>query len=329
MQESGLVQIITVKFSKYSKEYSYICDDVIKIGDFVKVEDKDKPFQVTNVKLEKIEDLPVDYKEMKSAKLMSLEEMKLNELICNNSILKRFGRPINLIGRDDIIEELLISINKIRMKNTILIGEAGCGKTAIVESFSEMVKGHYFVLGFTIGELVSGTAFRGTMEERITSIFNDVLEFNKKYKKKIILFIDEIHLIANSYSINESLVSDFMKTYLTDDNIIVIGATTIKEFNSSIKRDNATMRRLSPLFIPILNDASVIQVLKNFSNNEIDDSLLELILEESKEIPNATNPDVSIEILDRALARSKVLSEDLSSNMIYKIVDLMKVSYGT
>lgn len=328
MEELNIVQVVTIKFSKTSKEYSYLCYDEIKSGDFVKVDGKDKLFQVINVKNEKIEDLPVDYMDMKIAKLVNMEETKLNELIGNNPILKRFGKPVNLIGRDDIIEELLISINKKRMKNTILIGEAGCGKTTIVESFAENVKDDYIVLGFTVGELVSGTSLRGAMEERITSIFNDVLAFNKENKRKIILFIDEIHLIGNSYSTDDCSISDFMKTYLTDDNIIVIGATTTNEFNSSIKKDKATMRRLSPLFIPNLCDDFVIQILKNFSNNEIDDSLLELILEESKEIPNTTNPDISIEILDRALARSKVLSEVITPEMIIRIVNLIKVSYG-
>ena len=118
-----------------------------------------------------------------------------------------------------------------------------------------------------------------------------------------------------------------MKTYLTDDNIIVIGATTLKEFNSSIKKDRATMRRLSPLFVPNLDDESVVRILRSFSGGDVDDSLLELILDESKEIPNTTNPDISIEILDRAIARNKVLSQDITPNMILKIANIVRLGY--
>lgn len=327
MMTESTVQVITIKFSKTGKEYSYLCDDEINPGDYVKIDGKDKYYQVIKVKTQSIDELPVDYEEMKYAKLVNLEETKLQELLENNKILNKFGKPISLIGRDDIVEELLVSINKTRMKNTILIGEAGCGKTTIVEYFADLIKDNYYVLGFTVGELVSGTSFRGMMEERITKIFKDVLAFNKESKKKIILFIDEIHLIANSYSTDECSISDFMKTYLTDDNIIVIGATTVKEFNSSIKKDKATMRRLSPLFVPNLTDDAVIKILRSFSNNRVADPLLELILDESKDIPNTTNPDISLEILDRALARNAVLSQEITSEMILKITNKIKLSY--
>ncbi len=327
MMSEIIIQVITVKFSKYGKEYSYLCDDDVNPGDYVQLDGKDKLFQVVNVKKMGLEDLPVGYEDMKHAKLVNTEEKMLNEILENNTSLSMFGKDINLIGRDDIIEELLISINKTRMKNSILIGEAGCGKTTIVEYFANLIKDSYYVLGFTVGELVSGTVLRGSMEERITKIFKDVLAFNKQNKKKIILFIDEIHLIGNSYSADECSISDFMKTYLTDDNIIVIGATTLREFNSSIKKDRATMRRLSPLFVPNLDDESVVRILRSFSGGDVDDSLLELILDESKEIPNTTNPDISIEILDRAIARNKVLSQEITPNMILKIANRVRLGY--
>ena len=327
MMSEIIIQVVTVKFSKYGKEYSYLCDDDVNPGDYVQIDGKDKLFQVVNVKNMGLEDLPVSYVDMKHAKLVNTEEKMLNEILENNTSLSMFGKDINLIGRDDIIEELLISINKTRMKNSILIGEAGCGKTTIVEYFANLIKDSYYVLGFTVGELVSGTVLRGSMEERITKIFKDVLAFNKQNKKKIILFIDEIHLIGNSYSTDECSISDFMKTYLTDDNIIVIGATTLKEFNSSIKKDRATMRRLSPLFVPNLDDESVVRILRSFSGGDVDDSLLELILDESKEIPNTTNPDISIEILDRAIARNRVLSQEITPNMILKIANIVRLGY--
>ncbi len=327
MMPEVLYQVVTIKFSKYSKEYSYLCDDEIKPGDYVQIEGKDKFYQVIDVKQESIDDLPVSFDEMKYAKLVDVDETILQKLLERNKMLCKFGKPINLIGREEIIDELIISINKTRMKNTILIGDAGCGKTTIVECFANLMKDNYFVLGFTVGELVSGTSFRGMMEERITSIFKDVLEFNKKNKKKIILFIDEIHLIANSYSTDQCSISDFMKTYLTDDNMIVIGATTVNEFNSTIKKDRATIRRLSPLFIPNLDDEAVMEILRDFSKDKVEDSLLELILDESKEIPNTTNPDISIEILDRVITRNMVLSQDITPDMIFKITNTLKLSY--
>lgn len=319
-------QLVTIKFSKSGKEYSYLCDDDISSGDYVEIEDKDRYYQVIKVSLVSEPNLPVELSKMKHAYLVDHSSKKLEKLLEDNKILKRFGKQINLIGRDDILEELIVILNKKRMRNTILIGEAGCGKTTIVEALADMIKDKYYVLGFIVGELVSGTMHRGSMEGRLARLFNDILTFNKENSKKIILFIDEIHLISNSYSTDECSIGDFMKTYLTNENMILIGATTIKEFNSSIKKDKAMMRRLTPLYVSNLEDESIIRILKDFSNNEVPDSLLELILDESKSIPNSTNPDISIEILDRILARHNVLNQEISPEMILKTTNTIKIS---
>ncbi len=329
LKSDDLVKVVEIKFGRGSRLYSYVCFDDVKPGDIVHLEGKPKPETVINVKEILVKDLPQPIEKMKEAAKESFDIYELIDLMYKNPILKDINPNNNLIGRENIINDLLISINKIRMKNTVLIGEAGCGKTSIVESFSEKIKKDYFVLQFSVGDLISGTHLRGMLEEKISKIFNDVIEFNKNHQKKIILFIDEIHMIVSSAGCSDAIsVHDQLKTFLTDSNLIVIGATTPKEYNKSIKNDKALMRRITPIYVDLLTDEVVIKILDEFSNHSISKKILNVILELSKDIPNTTNPDISLEIVDRALARSKVLNEDIDLNMINRIILNIEKCYG-
>lgn len=162
------------------------------------VKDKNEPLEVIKVAELKESELPVPFEKMKYATINRPFENHLLEILNNNKVLRRVEKRIELIGREDIVEDLLVSINKKRMRNSILIGEAGCGKTTIVESFSDLIKSNYIVLAFNVGELISGTIYRGQLEEKLTKIFNNVLDFNIKNQMKIILFIDEFHMIISN-----------------------------------------------------------------------------------------------------------------------------------
>ncbi len=328
LKPDDTVKVVEIKFGRGSKLYSYICFDDVNTGDIVHLEGKPKPETIINVKELLVKDLPLPLEKMKEATISSMDVYDLIDLETDNPILKYVTCNNKLIGRDEIINNLLISINKIRMRNSVLIGEAGCGKTSIVEAFAEMVKNDYFVLKFSVGDLIAGTKLRGMLEEKISKVFNDVLNFNKNHQKKIILFVDEIHMIVSNAGCMEAVsVHDQLKTFLTDSNLILIGATTPKEYNKSIKTDKALMRRITPLYVDNLSDNFVIKILDEFSNHNVSINILNSILELSKDIPNTTNPDISLEILDRALASKKVLGEEINLDMLNKIVCDIKKCY--
>ena len=319
--------VIYVKYSKYSKLYAYLIIDDVKVGDKVWVDGKDYPLEVIKKETVTIEKLPLPYDDMKYATVNEPVEGKLNIILKNNKILKNIEKKVELVGRDSILEDLLVSLNKKRMRNAILIGNAGSGKTTIVEAFSELVKKDYITLGFNVGELIAGTSLRGMLEEKITKIFNDVLDFNKNNHTKIILFIDEFHMMTKPCCAECVPLTDILKPYLTDSNIIVIGATTIREYKENVKKDIALMRRITPIYVNQLSDSAIIQILDNFSNHKIGEELLNEILVNTKNIPNTSNPDISLEVLDRVISISEILRKDINLNLINKEINKIKVSY--
>ena len=328
LEELSSHQVVYVKYGKYSKQYAYLLNGEVEAGMKVWVPGRDEPLEVIRVEVLAEKDLPVPLEQMKEAMLIRPIEESLQELLDNNKVLRKVEKRVELIGRKEVIEDLLVAINKKRMRNSVLIGEAGCGKTTIVESFSDIVKDNYIVLSFNVGELISGTIYRGMLEEKLTKIFNDVLEFNMKYQKKVILFIDEFHMIVSNAGCEGGVsMHDVLKPYLTNNNLIVIGATTIKEYNTYIKRDVALMRRITPVYVDMLSDSSIIQILDNFSNHTVDKELLSNILTKTKEIPNTTNPDISLEVLDRVLAMHSVLGYEINLTIINREINKLKESY--
>lgn len=320
--------VVYVKHSKYGKAYAYLIDEDVDVGNYVYVPDRDEPLEVIKKEIINAEDLPVPFHEMKTATLKQPIGSKISKLMKDNPILKIIRKKTNLVGRKDTIEDLLVSINKKRMRNSILIGNTGCGKTTIVEEFSDLVKEDYIVLGFNVGELIAGTTLRGMLEERLAKILNDVLEFNKKNQIKVILFVDEFHMITQTACNNDEVsMHDILKTYMTNPNMILIGATTIGEYNKYVKKDVALMRRISPIYVNSLNDSTILQILVDFSNHKIDKNLLSMIIKKSKEIPNTSNPDISLEIVDRLLAKNEVLGYVINEELVNTEINKLKTSY--
>ena len=320
--------VVYVKFSKYSKEYAYITYDDVKAGDKVYVPDKEEALEVIRVENLLEKDLPVEFSKMKHATLTKPFKTALEQLRKKNPVLRLVEKQTELIGREDVVEDLICSINKKRIRNSILIGDAGCGKTTIVESLSETLKNKYTILSFNVGELISGTTLRGMAEEKLTNIFNDAIQFNKNYDHKIILFIDEFHMIVTDCGCMEAVsLHDILKPYFTNPNIIVIGATTVKEYNEHIKKDFALMRRITPIYVNHLSASSILKILDNFSNHEVEEELLLNILNKTKDIPNTTNPDISLEVLDRIISKHEILGYKINLELIDFEINKLKESY--
>lgn len=250
------------------------------------------------------------------------EEIVFKNLLSRNLFLKVVDTHTKLIGRKKELELLEESLCKKRMKNTILVGSAGTGKTTIIEELSCKVKNSFRIVQFDLPMAVAGTRYRGEFEEKITNVLKKIYDFNEVATKPIILFIDEIHTLTNAGGGEGAIkAGDIVKPYLSKGEITIIGATTPEEYNKNIKMDSALSRRLSTIYIKPLKEEEIILILKKFSEDAVDEEKLKYIYERSKNIPNSNNPDISIEILDRCMARSKCRNKNISNKMIDEIVE--------
>lgn len=222
----------------------------------------------------------------------------------NNRIFKRDTEIKTLI-------EILLRKNK---NNPLLVGEAGVGKTAIVEELVRLINEEEvpeFLIGYKVieldtGSLISGTRYRGDFEDRLNKIIKEVIA-----EKNIILFIDEIHTLVNCGGAEGAIdAANILKPYLARGDIKVIGATTIKEYRNSIQKDKALDRRFQIINVEEPNLKDTEYILKHIKNhyelhhNVIisDENIKDIVKYADKYIFNRYNPDKSIDILDSVCA---------------------------
>ena len=251
--------------------------------------------------------------------------MLLNEIIVKYPFITLVNEPfMKLFGREKELKLIKETFYKKRMKNIILVGDAGSGKTAIIEQFSKDNSYNYSILSLDMASCVANTKFRGEFEGKLTSLFKDVYEYNLNNDyKPIVLFIDEIHLIMNCGSSEGGMsAANILKPYLSNRVITIIGATTKKEYANTISKDLAMVRRLSPVFISNLDKDVIIKILNKFSNGRLDNDILDYIYNSSLKL-RGTNPDISLEITDRALARKKCTKSIIDKSMIDEITNYM------
>lgn len=251
-------------------------------------------------------------------KSKELLKMLLNGL----NFVSQIKKHTKLVGRKEELSLLEESLYKKRMRNSVVVGEAGVGKTAIIEELAHKIKDKFYVLRMDVPSAVAGTKYRGEFEDKVNNALKKIAKFNEKSSKKVILFIDEIHTIAKAGGAEGAIdMGNIIKPYLSNGEITIIGATTLKEYNETIKKDSALSRRLPAIYIKPLNDEEILKVLESFCKGSINKDGLKYIYEKSRNIPNAQNPDISIEILDRCMARSECRKEDVSNKMIDDIVN--------
>lgn len=237
--------------------------------------------------------------------------------------LREVKKPkIKVLGREKELEYLQETRFKKRMKNVILIGEAGVGKTAIIEEFAYRNKGQILVLELDLSLATAGTQFRGDFEKKINDAIREVLRYKEL---PVILYIDEIHTILKSGATDCMSLGDIIKPLLSSEKITVIGATTPKEYENSIKRDFALKRRLSPIFVRKLEKNAILDILNKFiggtktvARNVLLEYIYDITSSFEKEAGNVgiSNPDISIEVLDRCQARSQYKGVAITKQMI-------------
>ncbi len=245
--------------------------------------------------------------------------------------LKRYGQDLTqmaqdgkldtVIGRDREIERVVTVLCRRTKSNPVLIGEAGVGKTAIVEGLATRIAKDE-VPGSLIGKriyqvdlssVVAGTKFRGEFEERIKGIIDEAMS-----DKNLILFIDEIHLLTGAGSGEGSMdAANILKPALARGQIRLIGATTMDEYRKSIEKDKALSRRFQIVQVDEPSPAVALKILKGVKAHYekhhgviIPDSILETAINMAgRYINDRFMPDKVIDVIDEACAIAKVSSD--------------------
>ena len=231
------------------------------------------------------------------------------------------GKLDTVIGRDQEIERTVTILCRRTKSNPVLIGEAGVGKTAIVEGLAtRIVKNE--VPGSLIGKriyqvdlssVVAGTKFRGEFEERIKGIIDEA-----SGNKDLILFIDEIHLLSGAGSGEGSLdAANILKPALARGHIRLIGASTMDEYRKTIEKDKALSRRFQTAIVEEPTDTVVLRILKGVKSHYekhhgvvIPDEILDTAINMSKRyINDRFMPDKVIDVIDEASAIAKVAAD--------------------
>lgn len=242
------------------------------------------------------------------------------------------GKIDPIIGRDDEIERMIEILCRKTKNNPVLIGEAGVGKTAVVEGLArKIVSGDVpqFLKGKTIysldiGGLMAGTKYRGSMEEKLKKAIEQIVS-----NKNIIVFIDEIHTLAQAGADKgETNPADMLKPYLARGEMQTIGATTTDEYRKYIEQDKALERRFQPIMVDPPTVEQTIEILKglktsyeNFHKVKISDEAIKSASELSdRYIQDRSLPDKAIDLIDEAASRAKVKT-NTESQAVKKLQD--------
>ena len=261
------------------------------------------------------------------------KDKKSNQKLEIYNIGKEMSKDLSdnfVVGREkeiDLITETLLRKNK---NNPLLIGDAGVGKSAIVEELARRIKKgdvpnalkNKKIISIEMSSLVAGTKYRGEFEEKLNKIIKEV-----ENNPEIILFIDEIHTLSNAGGAEGAInASDILKPYLARGKIKVIGATTTNEYNKFIAKDKALSRRFDLIKINEPSIDETINILSKIKpsfehhyNIKISEENIRQIVDlTNKYILDRFNPDKSIDLLDSVCAMKEVKSPKEKNIIILK-----------
>lgn len=249
--------------------------------------------------------------------VQSLPE-KLLEVGIDLTERARSGKIGPIIGRSEETARMIEILCRKTKNNPVLIGEAGVGKSAVVEGLALAIANNEvpdilkdkIIFSLEIGNLLSGTRFRGALEEKLKDIINVITTTSN-----IIVFIDEIHtLMQAGGDKGEVSPADMLKPYLARGEMQTVGATTTDEYKKFIEKDKAMERRFQPVYVnpPSVDDTKkILQGLRNsfesFHNVVITDDAINAAVDLSdRYIMDRNLPDKAIDLIDEASSRAKV-----------------------
>lgn len=261
----------------------------------------------------------------------------LEEYTINLTHLARENKLEPLIGRVKELDDIINVLAKRFKANVLMVGDPGVGKTAIAEGLAQMIvqenipeflKGHE-LYSLEIGSLLAGSKYRGDFEEKVKAVLDAL-----NTKKKCILFIDEAHTMQGAGGATNGSVdfSNMIKPAITKGTLKVIASTTWEEFYESFEKDRALMRRFYRVGIDEPSKESTEKILSglaarlnDFHNVCITDESVKAAVEMSgRYIHDRKNPDKSIDLLDAACAKQKVLGNIeaiITKELVYEQVE--------
>lgn len=227
----------------------------------------------------------------------------------------REGKSDPIIGRDDEIRNVIRILSRRSKNNPVLIGDPGVGKTAIVEGLAQrIVNGDVpdglkdvMIFSLDMGQLIAGAKFRGEFEERLKAVLKEV----QKSDGKIIMFIDELHLIVGAGKTDGAMdASNLMKPALSRGEIRMIGATTLKEYREYVEKDGALERRFQKVMVSEPSVEDTVSILRGIKEKyELhhklrisDNAIIACATLSDRYITDRFLPDKAIDLMDEASA---------------------------
>lgn len=292
----------------------------------------------------KVKELFSEHRITKNAFLSALQKVRGNTRVTSDSpedtydVLKKYGQDLvelarqnkldPVIGRDGEIRNVIRILSRKTKNNPVLIGEPGVGKTAIAEGLAlRIVRGDVpgslkdrQLFSLDMGALVAGAKYRGEFEERLKAVLQEV----KKSDGRIILFIDELHLIVGAGKTDGAMdAGNILKPMLARGELHCIGATTLDEYRKYIEKDPALERRFQPVQVdePTVEDTiSILRGLKEryevFHGVKIhDQALIAAAVLSNRYISDRFLPDKAIDLVDEACALIKTEMESMPTEL--------------
>ena len=258
----------------------------------------------------------------------------------NLTKLAKQGKLDPVIGRENEIRRLMQVLSRRTKNNPVLTGEAGVGKTAIVEGLvQKMVQGNVpeslkdkEVISLDLGAMIAGTRFRGEFEQRIKAFLKEVNRQSGKY----VLFIDELHTLVGAGAAEGSIdASNLLKPALARGELRAIGATTLKEYQKYIERDAALERRFQPIYVNEPSIEDTLTILRGIKEKyevhhgvRIKDSALVAAAELSaRYITDRFLPDKAVDLMDEATSalRLEIESEPKEFENLKKEIQKLEI----
>ncbi len=225
------------------------------------------------------------------------------------------------IGRQNEIERVIEVLSRRKKNNPVLIGEAGVGKTAIVEGLAQLIASgecpdslkHHRVLALDMAAVIAGTKYRGQFEERLKAVMNEIAQ-----NKNIVLFIDELHTLVGAGAAEGAIdASNMLKPALARGELQCVGASTLNEYRKYIEKDGALERRFQTVIVDPPTVEETVEILKGLRQRyeehhrvTIPDTALEQAARLSERyITDRFLPDKAIDVIDEASARARLAAQ--------------------
>lgn len=250
------------------------------------------------------------------------------------------GKLDPVIGRDSEILRVIQVLSRRTKNNPVLIGDAGVGKTAIVEGLAQKINDsdvpenllNKRVVSLDLGAMIAGSRFRGEFEERLKAAMEEI----SRAQGEIILFIDELHTVVGAGAAQGAMdASNMMKPALARGELQCVGATTLDEYRQHIERDSALERRFAPVFVDEPSVDETIEMLRGLrgryeAHHQItfsDDALVAAARLSARYVNDRQLPDKAIDLIDEAAAKLRVALHTLPPELkvLKKDLDHLKV----